>query len=103
MPLRSVDGPCEEAELGFRLSRAAWGRGEAGEGSLELQRKGFTELGIRSAWADTMTVNSRSRRVMEKAGLTLTGEISVPDSICFGGADRGGVRCGIIREQCRQR
>ena len=62
-------GP-EEAELGYRLRRAAWGKGYATEGSRALIRKGFTELGVRRVVAETMSVNAASRRVMEKAGLT---------------------------------
>lgn len=63
------DHGCAVVELGYRLRRAAWGRGLATEGSLALIRKGFTELGVRRVTANTMTVNTRSRRVMEKAGL----------------------------------
>ena len=59
-----------EAELGYRLNRAAWGRGYATEGAVALVRKGFTELGVERVTANTMTVNARSRRVMEKAGLS---------------------------------
>jgi RimJ/RimL family protein N-acetyltransferase len=62
-------GP-EEAELGYRLLRSAWGRGYATEGSRALIRKGFAELGVWRVVAETMAVNAASRRVMEKAGLT---------------------------------
>ncbi|MEU7824583.1 GNAT family N-acetyltransferase [Catellatospora sp. NPDC049133] len=57
------------AELGYRLRRAAWGRGYATEGSRALVDKGFAELGMRRVTANTMTVNAGSRRVMEKTGL----------------------------------
>ncbi|MBW1599460.1 GNAT family N-acetyltransferase [Streptomyces sp. JJ38] len=57
-------------ELGYRLNRAAWGRGHATEGARALIRVGFTELGAERVTANTMAVNARSRRVMEKAGLT---------------------------------
>jgi RimJ/RimL family protein N-acetyltransferase len=60
-----------EIELGYRLRRAAWGKGYATEGSRALIRKGFTELGVERVVAETMAVNVGSRRVMEKAGLTL--------------------------------
>ena len=56
-------------ELGYRLLRAAWGRGYATEGSRALIDKGFTELGVERVYAETMAVNTGSRRVMEKAGL----------------------------------
>ncbi|GAA3819483.1 GNAT family N-acetyltransferase [Sphaerisporangium flaviroseum] len=59
-----------EVELGYRLRKAAWGRGYATEGARALIRKGFTELGALRVVSSTMTVNTASRRVMEKAGLT---------------------------------
>ncbi|MEB3367524.1 GNAT family N-acetyltransferase [Saccharopolyspora mangrovi] len=65
------DTPAEadNFELGYRMHRSTWGRGLATEGAIALIRKGFTELGLRRVWAQTMTVNTGSRRVMEKAGL----------------------------------
>ncbi|WP_329251520.1 GNAT family N-acetyltransferase [Actinoallomurus sp. NBC_01490] len=60
-----------EIELGYRLRRSAWGKGYATEGSRALIRKGFIELGVERVVAETMAVNLGSRRVMEKAGLTL--------------------------------
>jgi len=64
-------GSPEEAELGYRLKRSAWGKGYATEGARALIRKGFTEPGVRRVFAETMAVNTASRRVMEKAGLEL--------------------------------
>ncbi len=58
-------------ELGYRLNRAAWGRGYATEGSQALVHKGFTDLEVERVTANTMAVNTRSRRVMEKSGLSL--------------------------------
>ncbi|WP_328421115.1 GNAT family N-acetyltransferase [Micromonospora sp. NBC_00389] len=63
----SADGT--EAELGYRLRRSTWGRGLATEGSRALVRYAFGTVGMRRVWAETMTVNDRSRRVMAKAGL----------------------------------
>jgi RimJ/RimL family protein N-acetyltransferase len=63
------DRPPDEVELGYRLRRSAWGKGYATEGSRALVEKAFAELGARVVWAETMTVNTASRRVMEKAGL----------------------------------
>ena len=59
----------DEYELGYRLRASAWGKGYATEGSRALIRTGFAALGVRRVWAQTMAVNTRSRRVMEKAGL----------------------------------
>jgi RimJ/RimL family protein N-acetyltransferase len=64
-------GSLDEAELGYRLRRSAWGKGYGTEGSCALIRAGFTEHGVERVVAGTMTVNIASRRVMEKAGLRL--------------------------------
>ena len=61
----------DEAEVGYRLRRSAWGRGYATEGAQALIRKGFTELGVQRVTANTYEHNSASRRVMEKVGMTL--------------------------------
>jgi RimJ/RimL family protein N-acetyltransferase len=58
-------------ELGYRLRRSAWGLGYATEGSRALIAKGFAELGATRMYAETMVVNTPSRRVMEKPGLVL--------------------------------
>lgn len=59
------------AALGYRLVRAFWGRGLATEGVRGLINTGFTELGLARVVATTYEHNLASRRVMEKAGLTL--------------------------------
>jgi RimJ/RimL family protein N-acetyltransferase len=61
----------DEPELGYRLRRSAWGNGYATEGSRALIRKGFTEFGVQRVTAEASAQNVASRRVMEKAGLTL--------------------------------
>ncbi|MFD2419543.1 GNAT family N-acetyltransferase [Amycolatopsis pigmentata] len=67
-PLRDDDPT--EVELGYRLAKATWGHGYATEGSRALIHKGFTELGVERVTANTMAVNTRSRRVLEKVGLS---------------------------------
>jgi RimJ/RimL family protein N-acetyltransferase len=64
-------GRSDEAELGYRLRKAAWGKGYATEGARALICKGFAELGVQRVFATTYQDNLASRRVMEKAGLTL--------------------------------
>ncbi|MFF5897096.1 GNAT family N-acetyltransferase [Streptomyces argenteolus] len=101
-PLRS--GPREEAELGYRLHQAAWGRGYATEVSQALLAKGFTELGMRMVWAETMIVNLPSRNVMEKLGMTLAESIPTPDDMMkVEGSEHGGVRYEITKEQWERR
>ncbi|MCG7288014.1 GNAT family N-acetyltransferase, partial [Cellulomonas sp. ACRRI] len=65
------DGPLDEVELGYRLRRAAWGRGYATEVSSALLAKAFTDLDVRVVWGATMALNRPSQRVMEKAGMTV--------------------------------
>jgi RimJ/RimL family protein N-acetyltransferase len=65
-------GDTAVASLGYRLRASAWGRGYATEGAQALVRRAFTELGVSRIVATTMAVNTASRRVLEKAGLTCT-------------------------------
>jgi RimJ/RimL family protein N-acetyltransferase len=58
------------ASLGYRLRADTWGRGYATEGARALVRRAFTVLGVRQIVATTMAVNTASRRVLEKTGLT---------------------------------
>lgn len=60
-----------EIALGYRLCRSTWGQGYATEGVRALIHKGFTELGVQRVVAITYEENLASRRVLEKAGLTL--------------------------------
>jgi RimJ/RimL family protein N-acetyltransferase len=66
----SADNP-GEAILGYRLCRAAWGRGLATEGARALVNKGFAEMGLQRIVATTYAENLPSRRVMEKLGMKL--------------------------------
>jgi RimJ/RimL family protein N-acetyltransferase len=67
-----VEAEPREVVLGFRLRQSAWGRGYATEGARALIRLGFTQLGVQRVLAATYEENLASRRVMEKAGLSLT-------------------------------
>src|SRR5215470_7529518 len=60
-----------EVTLGYRLRRAVWGQGYATEGARALIRQGFTALGVQRVVATTYQDHLASRRVMEKAGLSL--------------------------------
>ena len=60
-----------EAAVGYRLRRAAWGCGLATEGVRGLLRKGFEEHGLARVFGTTYEENFGSRRVMEKAVMTL--------------------------------
>ncbi|GAA3369403.1 GNAT family N-acetyltransferase [Streptomyces sannanensis] len=93
------DHSADEVELGYRLRRAAWGGGYATEGSRALIRKGFSDLGVRRVTANTMAVNTRSRRVMEKSGLTFVRSYfgDWPDAI--EGSEHGEVEYALTRAE----
>jgi RimJ/RimL family protein N-acetyltransferase len=94
------DSPPGEVELGYRLRRAAWGRGYATEGSRALLHRGFEELGVTTVFAETMTVNTGSRRVMEKAGLSYR-RTYFPDGPPFPDSEHGEVYYSITLAEWR--
>jgi RimJ/RimL family protein N-acetyltransferase len=86
-----------EAELGYRLRKSAWGKGYGTEGSRALIRHGFTELGVQRVLATTMAVHIASRRVMEKAGLSLTRTFYQPWPYAIDGDEHGDVEYALTR------
>jgi RimJ/RimL family protein N-acetyltransferase len=60
-----------DVEIGYRLQKAAWGKGYATEGSKALIFKGFSELGTQRVVSVALAANVASIRVLEKAGLKL--------------------------------
>jgi RimJ/RimL family protein N-acetyltransferase len=60
--------PC--VEIGWRLARAHWGKGLAIEGARAVAKHAFDVLGLDELVSFTVPANVRSRRVMEKLGMT---------------------------------
>jgi len=60
--------PC--VEIGWRLAADYWGQGLATEGARAAVRYGFENLGLDEIVSFTVPRNIRSRRVMEKLGMT---------------------------------
>jgi len=60
--------PC--VEVGWRLSADHWGRGLATEGAREIIRYAFEILSLDALVSFTVPANLKSRRVMEKLGMT---------------------------------
>lgn len=60
--------PC--VEIGWRLAAEHWGRGYATEGAKAALAFGFEELKLAEILSFTVEGNVRSRRVMEKIGMT---------------------------------
>lgn len=86
-----------EIELGYRLTRAAWGHGYATDVSLALVRRGFTEHGVQVVVADTMAANTASRGVLEKVGLRLVRTWHDPASDGLAGGEDGEVGYALTR------
>jgi RimJ/RimL family protein N-acetyltransferase len=94
--LRGANGDHDRG-LGYRLRRASWGQGFATEGSLALIKLAFTRLGAERVRADTMTVNTASRRVMERCGLRYvrTFHLEWPESV--EGTELGDVEYELLK------
>ena len=60
--------PC--VEIGWRLGRSYWGQGYATEGARAALQYGFDVLGLNEILSFTSPHNVRSRKVMEKLGMT---------------------------------
>jgi RimJ/RimL family protein N-acetyltransferase len=60
--------PC--VEIGWRLSAEHWGHGYATEGARAALAFGFEVLGLEEIVSFTVPGNRRSRRVMERIGMT---------------------------------
>jgi RimJ/RimL family protein N-acetyltransferase len=57
-------------EVAWRLMRPYWGRGYATEAARAALDFGFREIGLSDIAALTVPANQRSRRVMERLGIT---------------------------------
>lgn len=88
------DGPVDglrTAEVGYRLHRTAWGQGYATEGLVALLAQAFEPLGFDRIRAQTMAVNTASRRVLEKAGFHPIGTVAPRLAHAVAGAEAGEV------------
>jgi RimJ/RimL family protein N-acetyltransferase len=90
-------------ELGYRLNKAAWGRGHATEGARALIDKGFTALGVERVTANTMAVNGASRRVMEKSGLSFVRGFTGDWPEAIPGSEHGEVEYALTRADWERR
>ncbi len=60
--------PC--VEIGWRLAKEHWGKGLATEGGCAVLRHAFEVLALPEIVSFAVSANVRSRRVMEKLGMT---------------------------------
>ncbi len=69
--------PC--VEIGWRLAAHSWGNGYATEAATAVLADAFDELGLADVVSFTFVGNDRSRRVMERIGLTERLEFDHPN------------------------
>jgi RimJ/RimL family protein N-acetyltransferase len=92
-----------DVELGYRLRRSSWNKGYATEGSRALVSMGFTDLGVERVWALTLTVNTASRRVLEKCGLTLVRTLPYDWPDVIEGSEHGEVEYAVTKPEWEAR
>ena len=80
-----------------------WNKGYATEGSRALIDMGLTDLGVERVFAHTMTVNTASRHVLEKCGLTLVHTTPYEGPDVIEGAEHGEVEYAIIKPEWETR
>jgi RimJ/RimL family protein N-acetyltransferase len=102
--LQPPEGPgqpygTDQADLGYRIQRGHWRRGLASEGSRELMRYGFMDIGLRRIFAQTLAVNTPSRAVMTSLGMHYVRSFPAdyPDGIP--GVEHGEVEYAITRDE----
>ncbi|WP_158884453.1 GNAT family N-acetyltransferase [Amycolatopsis anabasis] len=88
-----------DVELGYRLRKRFWGKGYATEGGRALIHRGFTELGVRRVYAQTMAVNRGSRRVLEKCGLRFVRTFHEDWAEPIEGSEHGEVEYALTRAE----
>jgi RimJ/RimL family protein N-acetyltransferase len=89
----------DEQELGYRLSRASWGRGLATEGAAAVIEHGFRRAGAAKISARTLAGNFASQRVMQKCGLAFEKDFVYPEDVIQGRSEpeRAAVKYSITR------
>src|SRR5262245_34707538 len=93
----------DTAELGYRLLPAAWRRGYATEAARALLGSAVSDLGLRQVVATTMTVNQASRRVLDKAGLSLVRTFYAAWPSYLEGAEHGDVEYAAVNATSQAR
>lgn len=86
-------------ELGYRLRKAAWGKGYATEGSRALVDRAFSELRATRVTAYSLAIHAASRRVMEKSGLRFIRLFHGDWPYSIPGDEHGDVEYAITREE----
>ena len=98
-PAHGPDQPDDPTvtDLGYRLVRRYWRKGLASEASRALLRHAFDTVGQSRVIAQTMAVNTGSRRVMEAIGMRYVRTYFPPWDDPLPGADLGEVEYEMTR------
>jgi len=65
----------QRAEMGYWLGREYWNQGYTSEAAAAVLGYGFTTLGLHRIFAEHMTHNPASGRIMQKIGMTYEGTL----------------------------
>ncbi len=87
-------------ELGYRLKQKFWGQGYATEGSRAILQKGFSELALEHAFAQTMKNNLASQNVRKKVGMKFIRQYHDPEYVSI---DEWVVEYGLSRSDWFQK
>ena len=68
-------GRPSEPELGYRLTRSAWGKGYATEAACAVLHFGFSHIGLHRISASCVADNTGSAHVLEKLGMQQEGRL----------------------------
>ena len=91
----------DSAEVGYVLNPAYWGKGIAPEALARVLEFGFADLGLHRIEARFIEENDRSRRVMEKVGMTFEG-VARGAMLVKGNYVNVGV-CAILEDEWREK
>ena|ERR1700722_12139009 len=102
--LQPPEGPgqpygTDQADLGYRILRRYWRRGLASEGSRELMRYGFIDIGLRRIFAQTLAVNTPSQAVMTSLGMRFVRSFPADYPEGIPGVERGEVEYAVTRDE----
>lgn len=73
--IRMAEPGARQAEIGYELAPACWGRGYATEAARAIVAFGFGELRLHRVWAWCIAENAGSVRVLEKLGMRCEGRL----------------------------
>ena len=91
----------DSAEVGYVLNPEYWGKGIATEALTRVLEFGFEELGLHRIEAKFIQENERSRRVMEKVGMTFEGVMR--EGMLIKGSYQSIGICSILRHEWQNR